>query len=286
VRADPAPLPGANEPGADGAGDPPPRPQIAVPADPGADLPPDVGPYDLYVPTTLPPDELRELLRGWEPWRYEVIFSNGVRTSEFAIAPFFVASPVTKWHVFKDHIPEEALRGGRVLDVGSNIGHYSIFLRSRFDMTVTGLENSPRNLEVARFLLELTNLDRIEYFDADASMWREQSGFDLILHLGTLDHLRHPLLALEHAAAMLKPGGYLALETQALVDEDDPFACRYVGDSDPSTSLCWLLGQGALLRMLEEVGFDPVEVVLDWRRPELIGEDMSRLSVVARKGNA
>jgi 2-polyprenyl-3-methyl-5-hydroxy-6-metoxy-1,4-benzoquinol methylase len=285
VRADPAPLPAPNGSGAYAGGDAS-RPRLAVPAASGPELPPDVGPYDLYVPTTLPPDELRERLRGWEPWRYEVIFSNGVRTTEFATAPFFVDNPVTKWHVFKDHIPEQALRGGSALDVGSNIGHYSIFLRSRFDMTVTGLENSPRNLEVANFLLELTDLDRIEYIDADASAWREQSGFDLILHLGTLDHLRHPLLALEHAAAMLKADGYLALETQTLVNEDDPFACRYVGDSDPSTSLCWLLGQGALLRMLEEVGFDRVEVVLDWRRPDLIGEDMSRFSLVARKAGA
>lgn len=264
----------------------PPAPQVVVPAAAVPEAPADVGPYDLFVPTTLPSDELRGRLREWAPWRYEVIFSNGVRTSEFERAPFFVENPVNKWHVFKDHIPEEALRDGKALDVGSNIGHYSIFLRSRFGMTVTGLESSRRNLEVANFILGLTSLDRIEYVEADASTWHEQGDFDLVLHLGTLDHLRHPLLALEHAAGMLKPGGYLALETQTLADEDEPFACRYVGESDPSTSLVWLLGHGALLRMLEEAGFDRVEVVLDWRRPELIGEDMSRFSVVARKAAA
>ncbi len=265
---------------------PAPAPAVVVPASNG-DVPDEPGPYDFFVPTALPAEELREKLRLWAPWRYEVIFGNGVRTSEFAKAPFFTPDPANKWHLFKDHIPEEALRGGRALDVGSNIGHYSIFLRSKLDMSVTGVEGAPRNLEIARYLLDLTGLDRIEYVEADASKWCEQDGFDLVLHLGTLDHLRHPFLALENAHAMLKPDGYLALETTTLANDDDPFACRFVGERDQKIWLCWLLGRGALLEMLEEAGFDRIEVLLDWRNPDVMGaDDMARLALLARKASA
>lgn len=239
-------------------------------------------PYTLTVETSMSPQQLRAELARWQPWRHEIEFSNGVRTSEFAQGKMFAARPLEKWHDFASRIPESALRGGRVLDVGSNIGHYAIFLRRAFDLTVTGLETNPRNLEVARFLVDTAGLDRIDFVDADASFWRDGSDFDLILHLGTLDHLRHPLLALENAAAMLRDDGYFALELQTLVADDD-LACRFVGDTDRETTCCWFLGRGALFRMLEESGFDRVEVLRDWRKPELIGDDMARLVVLARK---
>jgi 2-polyprenyl-3-methyl-5-hydroxy-6-metoxy-1,4-benzoquinol methylase len=245
--------------------------------------PPVPGSYELHLETPLAPEELRAQLRRWEPWRHEVVFGNGVRTSELAQGEMFTARPLEKWHDFESRIPPEALQSGRALDVGSNIGHYSIFLRRTFGMNVTGLETNPRNLEVARFLVQASGLDGIEFLDADASAWREGSGFRLVLHFGTLDHLRHPFAALENAAAMLEPDGYLALELQTLDDPADPYLCRFVGDSDDSTTCCWFLGRGALLRMLEEAGFDRVEVLREWRKPELIGEDMARLVILARR---
>jgi hypothetical protein len=35
--------------------------------------------------------------------------------------------------------------------------------------------------------------------------------------------------------------------------------------------------------MLEEAGFDRIEILHEWRKPELIGKDMERLVVLARK---
>lgn len=237
----------------------------------------------LRIRTNVPAEQLRERLRAWAPWRHEILFSNGVRTSELERGPMFVERPLDKWRQVAVHLPLDELRGGRALDVGSNIGHNSLALRRELGMTVTGVENNQRNLEVARFLLELANLDGIEFVDADASTWRGASDLDLVLHFGTLDHLRHPLLALENTAAMLRPGGCLALELQVLVREDDEMLCRYVGTADTSTTCCWFLGRGALLEMLAESGFKAVETVLEWRKPELLGSDMARLVLVARR---
>ena len=129
-------------------------------------------------------------------------------------------------------------------------------------MDVTGLESNsgtggrplpdrPRRARPRRFI------------DADASVWNESRPRPRP-PLGTLDHLRHPLLALENAARMLRPGGYLALELQTLSRDDDGPLCRYVGD-DTSTTCRWFIGKEALRGMLSDAGFDRMQIVLDWR---------------------
>ena len=85
--------------------------------------------FDLYLTTDMPAEELRQQLRRREPWRYEVIFSNGVRTTEFQAMAHFTRFPLAKWDVFAKAISAEAIRGGKRIDIGSNIGHHSFNLR-------------------------------------------------------------------------------------------------------------------------------------------------------------
>jgi 2-polyprenyl-3-methyl-5-hydroxy-6-metoxy-1,4-benzoquinol methylase len=239
---------------------------------------------ELRIETSLPADELRERLRQWEPWRYEIVFSNGVRTGEFARGPMFVERPLDKWDQAAPYLPVDELRGGTALDVGSNIGHYSLFLARELGMRVTGLETNKRNLSVAHFLAQTAGVDGVEFVDADASHWHGASGLDLVLHFGTLDHLRHPLLALENSAAMLRPDGYLALELQTLARDDDKRLCRYVGPSQ-ETTCWWFLGRGALHQMLADAGFDRIRTVVEWTNPELLGDEMARTLLVARRAS-
>ncbi len=241
-------------------------------------------PYGLHIDTALPAAQLRERLLRWAPWRYEVSFSNGVRTSDLPTAEPFVAHPVSKWHIFEKHLPVAALRGGRALDVGSNIGHYAFFLRKELDMDVVGLELNPRNLEVARFLLGMTGLDRVRFLAEDANWFRAQRQCDLVLHFGTLDHFKNPFQALENAAATLVPGGYLALEVQTYKDPSgDETICKFQPHTPTSQhTVWWLLGKQALLNMLEIAGFSEVEILLEWDAPERIGPTMRRLNLVAR----
>jgi SAM-dependent methyltransferase/cephalosporin-C deacetylase-like acetyl esterase len=261
---------------------------LAVPdgpvEEPKTDRPADIDPYDFYVQTPLSPEELRRRLKAWEPWRHEIIFSNGVRTTEFERAPrFFVDHSLETWHVFGRHVPEEHIRGGRALDVGSNTGHYSIFLRQRYDMSVVGLETNQRNVDVASFILETSGLDRVEFLNEDGATYVDPEPFDLILHFGTLDHLKNPFLAIENAAAMLNPGGYLLLEFQTYKDADDERVCLFAKPVRAEGTTCWwFLGKEAVLAMLDEAGFREVNVVLEWGSPK-IGDAMRRLHVVARK---
>jgi tRNA (mo5U34)-methyltransferase len=240
--------------------------------------------FDLYLTTDMPAEELRQQLRRREPWRYEVIFSNGVRTTEFRTMAHFTRFPLAKWDVFARAISAEAIRGGKALDVGSNIGHHSFNLRTTYDMDVLGIDDHPRNLEVAHFLRNVSGLDRIRFLHADANSFRNDETYDLVVHFGTLDHLKHPMQALEHVAAMLRRDGYLALELQTYKKGEDETLCKFVENGFNGDNTCWwFLGKDALIGMLRRCGFDRIEVLHEWSSPERIGPDMRRLRLLARK---
>ena len=196
----------------------------------------------------------------------------------------FTRFPLAKWDVFAKAIPAEAIRGGKALDVGSNIGHHSFNLRTRYDMDVLGIDDHPRNLEVANFLRNVSGLDRIRFLHADANSFRNDETFDLVVHFGTLDHLKHPMQALEHVAAMLSPDGYLALELQTYKQGEDETLCKFVENGFNGDNTCWwFLGKDALIGMLRRSGFDRIEVLHEWSSPDRIGPDMRRLRLLARK---
>jgi tRNA (mo5U34)-methyltransferase len=240
--------------------------------------------FDLYLTTEMPAEELRRQLRRREPWRYEVFFSNGVRTSEFRTMAHFTRFPLAKWDVFAKAIPAEAIQGGKALDIGSNIGHHSFNLRTRYDMDVLGIDDHPRNLEVANFLRNVSRLDRIRFLHADANSFRNDETFDLVVHFGTLDHLKHPMQALEHVAAMLRCDGYLALELQTYKQGEDETLCKFVENGFNGDNTCWwFLGKDALIGMLRRSGFDRIEVLHEWSSPDRIGPDMRRLRLLARR---
>jgi tRNA (mo5U34)-methyltransferase len=85
--------------------------------------------------------------------------------------------------------------------------------------------------------------------------------FDLVLFLGVLYHMRHPLLALEHVFSVTKD--HLILETHVdLMWCDRPAMVFYPGDecSEEPTNW-WGPNPLAVEAMLRDVGFKTVEVV-------------------------
>lgn len=104
--------------------------------------------------------------------------------------------PNQKWRRFAHAIPQD-LTGKTVLDVGCNAGFYSIEMKKRGAARVLGIDFDERYLAQARFAAEISGVD-IEFQTMtvyDVAGLREQ--FDLVLFLGVLYHLRHPLLALD-----------------------------------------------------------------------------------------
>jgi tRNA (mo5U34)-methyltransferase len=104
--------------------------------------------------------------------------------------------PRTKFTRFASAIPQD-LRGKTVLDIGCNAGFYSIEMKRRGADRVVGIDTDDAYLEQARFAMRVVNADvelrKMSVYDV-ASL-REH--FDIVLFMGVLYHLRHPLLALD-----------------------------------------------------------------------------------------
>jgi tRNA (mo5U34)-methyltransferase len=136
--------------------------------------------------------ELLERIRELGPWFHNLVI-DGVET---APAHFLGDYPAVKWRAFREALPSD-LRGLDVLDVGCNAGFYSIEMKRRGARTVLGIDSDPRYLAQARFAARHLGLD-VEFRQLsvyDVGMLGRQ--FDLVLFMGVLYHLRHPLLALD-----------------------------------------------------------------------------------------
>jgi tRNA (mo5U34)-methyltransferase len=118
---------------------------------------------------------------------------NGVET---APTHFLGDYPSIKWQRFAHALPAD-LRGRTVLDVGCNAGFYSQEMKRRGADRVVGIDSDSRYLAQARFAAEVAGLD-IEFRQLSVyELPRLRERFDVVLFLGVLYHLRHPLLALD-----------------------------------------------------------------------------------------
>ncbi len=140
----------------------------------------------------LTADEIKERAEALGPWFHNIEL-NGVPT---APNHFLGDYPRIKWHSFADAIPKD-LTGKSVLDIGCNGGFYSIEMKRRGAARVLGIDFDEDYLAQARFAAEVTGQDiefrKLSVYDVGALEER----FDIVLFMGVLYHLRHPLLALD-----------------------------------------------------------------------------------------
>jgi tRNA (mo5U34)-methyltransferase len=85
-----------------------------------------------------------------------------------------------------------------VLDIGCNAGFYSIEMKRRGADRVLGIDSDQRYLAQARLASETLGYSDIEFAKIDVyDVGRIDERFDLVIFMGVLYHLRHPLLALD-----------------------------------------------------------------------------------------
>lgn len=140
----------------------------------------------------LSTDEIRQRVAELGDWFHNLDL-RGVQT---APDHFLGDYPRVKWQRFSDAIPED-LSGKSVLDVGCNAGFYSIQMKRRGAERVVAIDTDEHYLAQAHFAAKVSNTE-IEF--RNLSVYRVadlRERFDLVLFMGVLYHLRHPLLALE-----------------------------------------------------------------------------------------
>lgn len=137
-------------------------------------------------------DQIQQRISELGPWFHNINLC-GVPT---APNHFLGDYPSCKWVHFRDSIPAD-LTGKTVLDIGCNGGFYSIEMKRRGASRVVSIDSEPFYLKQARFAAEVAGVDiafrEMDVYDV-ASLGEK---FDLVLFMGVLYHLRHPLLALD-----------------------------------------------------------------------------------------
>jgi len=150
------------------------------------------------------------------PWFHNLHLPDGEQTApDHPFGDF----PAFKWRQIAPGLPDD-LSGWRALDVGCNAGFYSFELARR-GASVLGIDVEERYLRQARWAARRYDLEERVTFRRRTvyDLARDGERFDLVLFLGVLYHLRHPLLALDLLAA--RTDRLLVLQTLTMPGEDE-----------------------------------------------------------------
>ena len=225
-------------------------------------------------------------IRALGPWFHNLEL-GGIET---APDHFLGDYPRGKFARFAHIVPAD-LRGKSVLDIGCNAGFYSFEMKRRGAARVVAIDSDERYLAQARLAAEILGHDvelrRMSVYDVPSLGER----FDLVIFMGVLYHLRHPLLALDlihdHVAGdlLLFQSMQLPGDDVAEVPRDVPFEERerFAGRGYPQMAFVeqrlagdptnwWIPNRACAEAMLRSAGFrieaGPVDEVYLCRRTE------------------
>lgn len=135
---------------------------------------------------------LAQRIRELAPWFHNMTL-DGIETAPDHMLGDF---PRTKLARFARLLPDD-LSGKSVLDIGCNAGFYSFEMARRGASRVVGIDSDRRYLAQAKLASEVFGVS-IELRELDVYRVAElRERFDVVLFMGVLYHLRHPLLALD-----------------------------------------------------------------------------------------
>lgn len=135
---------------------------------------------------------LERRIRELDPWFHNLVL-DGIET---APDHFLGDYPRNKFARFSAALPTD-LTGKTVLDIGCNAGFYAFEMKRRGAVRVVGIDTDPRYLAQAQLAAEVLGHE-IELRQLDVySVAQLREKFDLVIFMGVLYHLRHPLLALD-----------------------------------------------------------------------------------------
>ncbi len=140
----------------------------------------------------LTQEQIEKEVRSLGKWFHNINL-KGVYT---APDHFLGDYPNNKFRNFASSVPRD-LTGKTVLDIGCNAGFYSIEMKKRGASKVIGIDSDDHYLAQARFASSVLDVN-IEFRNMsvyDVAGFGEK--FDVVIFMGVLYHLRHPLLALD-----------------------------------------------------------------------------------------
>lgn len=177
------------------------------------------------------PEYLEQKVKEFTFWYHKIDLGNGVVTPGLDFEPIWNMIRKTREHI--DYA------GKRVLDIASFDGMWAFEAEKLGAKQVVATDVYYEQFNNFLFCREVLGSKVIPYYNTSPydlynrldvflqENWNEQKPyermFDIVQHLGLLYHLRDPMLTLSQARSVIKPGGYLMIETAAVVNETDSF---------------------------------------------------------------
>jgi tRNA (mo5U34)-methyltransferase len=160
-------------------------------------------------------DHLKEAIEKLGPWYHDVVFTRHVSSN-----PTNSGYPASRWRYIEPFVPSD-LKGKSVLDIGCNSGYFSIQLKKRNAGRVLGIDIMPHLLAQARFCSSWfdTPIDLCELGAYDVESLGQ---FDIVMFVGVLYHLKHPLFALEKISAVCRETMYFQSAVRGSRDDYQP----------------------------------------------------------------
>jgi tRNA (mo5U34)-methyltransferase len=148
------------------------------------------------------PEKLQQTIVKLSPWYHDIQLTSDVST--YPPHKEYVAN---RWKVLSEFMPKD-LSGKTVLDIGCNAGFFSLKMKTLNAGRVVGIDIMPHCLAQARFISHWFR-EPIELRELGAYDVESLGRFDLILFIGVLYHLRHPLYAIDKVASICNDTTFL-----------------------------------------------------------------------------
>ena len=179
-------------------------------------------PPPVKAPSKYTREQVQSRVRELGQWFHNLDL-HGVRTApEHFLGDF----PAIKWSRFAHAVPAD-LTGKSVLDIGCNGGFYSLEMKRRGAARVLGIDFDDYYLDQARYAADVVGQDvefrKLSVYDVGAL----DEKFDVVIFMGLLYHLRHPLLALDLIHAHVAKDLLIYQSMQRGSSEVEPVADDY-----------------------------------------------------------
>ena len=216
-------------------------------------------------------EQLRGILSNLAPW-----FHNVPLTKSIGTRLEMPEHPANRWSVIDSFVPQD-LSGKTILDIGVNAGFFSLEMKRRGAARVLGVDIMPHLLAQTRFASHWFELP-IELLECDVYDVGALGSFDIVVFLGVLYHLKHPLYALEKIESVCKstlyfqsvvvegrvgdfePAEDYPISETAVFDRPEYPKLYFVEKSfNADVSNWWLATQSCLKAMLRVSGFKDIQ---------------------------
>lgn len=177
-------------------------------------------------------DELLAAVAQFPNWYHKIDLGQGVVTPGHDFDPL--------WAMIRDTRRSIDYSGKKVLDLASFDGMWAFEAEQLAAELVVATDCYYETFKNFLFCHRVLNSNVVPYYNISPydlsdrldvflqEAWAEEERpydrlFDVVQHLGLLYHLRDPMLSLGQARSVLRDGGYLLIETAAVVNHDAAF---------------------------------------------------------------